>query len=79
MPGTPTQGLQVKKKVIKSPTSFYEDPFNNTAHYHVLKRHNFSWSHLILVTKNWFYWFFHNVHVSNFMKSVIQPKDVVLP
>ena len=31
-----------KKKVIKSPTSFYEYPFNNTAHYHVLKRYNFS-------------------------------------
>ena len=40
--GTPTQRLQVKKKVIKSPTSFFEYPFNNTAHYHVLKRYNFS-------------------------------------
>ena len=26
MPGTPTQRLQVKIMVIKSPTSFYEDP-----------------------------------------------------
>ena len=44
--GTPTQCLQVKKKkVIKSPTSFYEYPFNNTAQYHVLKRYNFSCSH----------------------------------
>ena len=40
--GTPTQRLQVKKKVIKSPTSFYEYSFNNTAHYYVLKRYNFS-------------------------------------
>ena len=39
---TPTQRLQVKKKVIKSPTSFYEYPFSNTAHYHILKRYNFS-------------------------------------
>ena len=32
------------KMVIRSPTSFFEDPFNNTAHYHVLKRYNFSCS-----------------------------------
>ena len=31
------------KMVIKSRTSFYEYPFNNTAHYHVLKRCNFSY------------------------------------
>ena len=42
MLGTPSQRLQVNKMVIKSPTSFYEYPFNNTAHYHVLKRYYFS-------------------------------------
>ena len=41
MPGTPTQRLQVKM-IIKSRTSFYEYPFNNTAHCHVLTRYSIS-------------------------------------
>ena len=53
MPWTPTQGLQKKKMVIKSPTSFYEDPFNNTAHYHVLKRYNFSCLFLFVHILEW--------------------------
>ena len=40
--GTSNQRLQVKEMVIKSPTSFYEYPFNNTAHNYVLKRYNVS-------------------------------------
>ena len=50
--GTPTKRLQVKKKAIKSPTLFYECPFNNTAHYYVLKRYNFScyqWRHQLIL------------------------------
>ena len=39
-----------KKMVIKSSTSLYEDSFNNTAHYHGLKRYNFSCCPFILRT-----------------------------
>ena len=39
---TEMPGLQVQKMVLKSRTSFYEYPFNNTAHCHVLKLYYFS-------------------------------------
>ena len=52
--GTPTQRLQVKKKVIKSPTSFYEYSFNNTTHYHVLKCYNFSCKPFIKPNNSYF-------------------------
>ena len=39
---TEMPGLQVQKMVLKSRTSFYEYPFNNTAHYHVLTLYYFS-------------------------------------
>ena len=45
--GTHTQRLQVKM-VMKSPILFYEYPFNNIAHYHVLRRYNFSCLHVVL-------------------------------